>query len=420
MGFWAILEVASMPILQVLLITLLGAFLATDYLNLLSPDARRSLNKLVFIVFTPSLIFANLAKTVTLQDIISWWFMPVNIGLTYLIGGIIGWVAVKLLKAEPHLEGLIIATCSSGNLGNLLLILIPAICKEKNNPFGDNDVCSSIGISYASFSMAIGSVFKYTCTYQLLRWSAMSYKALLINVDKRNTMEPNQDLGANVNSHLLEPRESHNITAVVQESGFPEDYISINNSGLVRDSEDKHVPVWHRLFDVFYKVVQEALAPPTLGAIFGIVFGMIPWLKRLLIGDGAPLQLIYNSLNLLGEATIPCIILILGGNLTQSSRDGKVPSRLLIMVVCVRFVLLPAIGIGIVTVAKHLGFLPPDPLYQFVLMIQFAVPPAINISTIVQLFNVAQVECSVIMLWTYMTAVVSLTAWSTVFLWILS
>lgn len=102
MGFWTLFEVASMPILQVLLISILGAFMATNYCNLLTTDARRSLNKvplsqldllqinsvafffflqmsdfflptqIVFMLFTPSLMFASLAKTVTLQDIISW------------------------------------------------------------------------------------------------------------------------------------------------------------------------------------------------------------------------------------------------------------------------------------------------------------------------------------------------------------
>ncbi|KAG6775588.1 hypothetical protein POTOM_019066 [Populus tomentosa] len=88
--------------------------MATEYLNLLPKDARRSLNKLVFMVFTPSLMFASLAKTVTLEDIISWWFMPVNIGFTFLIGGILGWILVKILRPKPYLEGLVIATCSSG------------------------------------------------------------------------------------------------------------------------------------------------------------------------------------------------------------------------------------------------------------------------------------------------------------------
>lgn len=40
--------------------------------------------------------------------------MPVNIGLTFLFGGILGWILVKILRPKPYLEGLIIATCSSG------------------------------------------------------------------------------------------------------------------------------------------------------------------------------------------------------------------------------------------------------------------------------------------------------------------
>lgn len=47
MGFWTLFEVASMPILQVLLISILGAFMATEYLNLLPADARNSLNKVM-------------------------------------------------------------------------------------------------------------------------------------------------------------------------------------------------------------------------------------------------------------------------------------------------------------------------------------------------------------------------------------
>lgn len=47
MGFWTLFEVASMPILQVLIISLLGAFMATDYCKLFPEDTRRSLNKVL-------------------------------------------------------------------------------------------------------------------------------------------------------------------------------------------------------------------------------------------------------------------------------------------------------------------------------------------------------------------------------------
>lgn len=43
----------------------------------------------------------------------------------------------------------------TGNLGNLMLIIVPAICKEDGSPFGDHNTCYTIGLSYASFSMAV-------------------------------------------------------------------------------------------------------------------------------------------------------------------------------------------------------------------------------------------------------------------------
>lgn len=40
--------------------------------------------------------------------------MPINIGITFLCGGILGWIAAKLIKPKPHVEGLLIAMCSTG------------------------------------------------------------------------------------------------------------------------------------------------------------------------------------------------------------------------------------------------------------------------------------------------------------------
>lgn len=41
--------------------------------------------------------------------------MPVNIGLTFIFGATLGWIAVKILKPEPYIQDLIIAICSAGN-----------------------------------------------------------------------------------------------------------------------------------------------------------------------------------------------------------------------------------------------------------------------------------------------------------------
>jgi hypothetical protein len=48
MRFWYLLVVAWMPILQVLLAGMLGACLASSRFNVLTSDARRSINKVLF------------------------------------------------------------------------------------------------------------------------------------------------------------------------------------------------------------------------------------------------------------------------------------------------------------------------------------------------------------------------------------
>lgn len=410
MGFLTLLEVASMPILQVLLISLLGAFMATQYLNLLPADARNTLNKIVFVVFTPSLMFACLAETVTLDDIISWWFMPINIGITFLIGGILGWLTVKILKPSPHLEGIIIASCSSGNLGNLLLIIVPAICTENGSPFGDHRVCTSNGLSYSSFSMAVGGFYIWTYTYQLIRSSSMRYKAL--KASQELVKEPNKDLEANEETRLLNGQaakeELESQTAIVY--------------GQEPDNNQKkeNATIWNKFKGLVFLILEELTAPPTLGAILGFVFGAISWLKDLVIGENAPLRVIQDSVKLLGNATIPCITLILGGNLIQGLQKATLKPIIIVSIILVRFLILPIVGIGVERLATNFGLLPSDPLFHFVLMVQFTLPPAMNIGTMTQLFDVGQAECSVIFLWTYVVAALALTAWSTVYMWILS
>lgn len=60
-------------------------------------------------------------------------------------------------------------------------------------------------------------------------------------------------------------------------------------------------------------------------------------------------------------------------------RHAKLVPSSIVAVICVRYVILPVIGIGVVKAAANLGILPSDPLFQFVLMTQFTLPPAMSI-----------------------------------------
>lgn len=146
--------------------------------------------------------------------------------------------------------------------------------------------------------------------------------------------------------------------------------------------------------------------------------GIIPEFRKLLIGEHAPLRVVEGSASLLGEASIPTVTLIVGANLLRGLKGTRIQLSLIIGVIVIRYIALPLLGVGIVKGAIHFGFVKSDPLYQFVLLLQFALPPAVNIGTMTQLFRAGESEYSVIMLWTYALASFSLTFWTTIFMWL--
>ncbi|EPS57973.1 hypothetical protein M569_16844, partial [Genlisea aurea] len=422
----SLLEVSSMPMLELLLICFLGALLATDHIKLLSADTRKSLNKIVFAVFTPSLLFASLLKTVRIEDIISWWFMPVNIAITFIVGGSFGWIAMKIIRPKPYIQNVIIAMCASGNLGNILLIIIPSICKEKGSPFGDRDVCSTVGLSYASFSMALGAFFIWTFGYYLIRRAGEKYNEMI--AEEREKEDAYDALEGNERTPLLSDAAQVDFgTTAIYFHLLPIHLISL--AADISDFRRKGTFVKsietakHLLMGALHQIVEELESPPILAAILGFIFGSVSWLRHLLLGDNAPLRVINDCIKLLGDGTIPCITLIMGGNLIEGLRKANVTVGMVLSIVLVRYVILPIIGIGVVTGASHLGILPSDPLFSFILMLQFTLPPATNIidfsGTMAQLYGVAEEESSVLFLWTYLVAAFAMTGWSALFMWLL-
>jgi hypothetical protein len=72
----------------------------------------------------------------------------------------------------------------------------------------------------------------------------------------------------------------------------------------------------------------------------------------------------------------------------------KIP--LVVGIIVVMYIALPAIGIAIVKGAVHFRFISSDPLYQFVLLLHYAVPPAVSISKFFiyhNIFNIIIIEC---------------------------
>ncbi|XP_049392378.1 protein PIN-LIKES 3-like isoform X1 [Solanum stenotomum] len=407
MGLLDLFITASMPVLKVLLITALGLLLALDRIDLLGQDARKHLNNIVFFVLNPALVSSNLAKTITYESLKKLWFMPFNILFTFIVGSILGWVVLQITRPPQHLRGLVVGCCAAGNLGNMLLIIIPAVCKEKGSPFGDPGVCHTYGMSYASLSMAVGAIYLWSYVYNIVRISSSrSSKEVEIN-----------DSSASISS-----REGSISTESLLPAKAPPEQLGLPSTRFDHKTQ-AHLGTGLKQFmeNVSRKInLKRLLAPSTTGAIAGFIVGLVPQIRKLMIGDVAPLRVIENSAILLGDGAIPLLTLIMGGNLLKGLTGSGIQKSLLLGIIVVRYIALPLIGIVVVKGAIRLGLVQHDPLYQFVLLLQFALPPAMNIGTITQLFGAGESECSVIMFWAYALASIALTLWTTFFMWLVS
>ncbi|KAK1388683.1 Auxin efflux carrier [Heracleum sosnowskyi] len=407
---------ASMPVLKVLLLTALGSFLALDSIDLLGDQARNNLNKIVFYVFSPALIGGNLANTITYESMIKLWFMPVNVLFAFIVGSGLGCLVNLLTKPPPHLRGLVIGCCAAGNLGNILIIIIPAVCKEKGAPFGAADVCNTYAMAYASLSMAIGAIYLWVYAYNVVR---ISVEASLKTKQQNGSPVGNSSVASSIAEpvSLSEPLISQNgaVTSEQNAEALPLTNFEKKTQLAITDKIKNYLVEISQKFNL-----KKLFAPSTNAAIAGFVVGVIPWLRKLMIGDTAPLRVIEDSTILLGEGAIPALSMIIGANLLKGLRTTGTQKSMVFGIVVARYIALPLAGIVIVKGSMRLNLVQADPLYEFVLLIQYAVPPAMNMGTITQMFGTGETECSVIMLWTYALASVSLTLWCTFFLWLVA
>ncbi|XVF23415.1 hypothetical protein REPUB_Repub13aG0036000 [Reevesia pubescens] len=403
MGFLSLFIAALMPVLKVILMTVVGLLVALDRINLLGPEANHHLNNIVFYVVSPALAASSLAESITIKSFITLWFMPVNLLLTFVIGSILAWLLIKITRTPKHLQGIIIGCCSAGNTGNLPLIMIPAVCEEPSNPFGDPSLCSANARPYASLSLSIGAIYIWSYAYGIMRLYANK------GMQNGSTSASETVPGNSTELAILPSTDSHPIQIRPTSSRQTSTKISVSKK------------IMQRVKIISGKVdLKKVFAPTAIAAIVGFIIGIVSPIRKLMIGKSAPLRVIDSSAYVLGEATVPCMTLVMGANLMRGLKKSDISRVVIIGIIVVRNILLPLVGIGVVKAAHHFGMVGSDSLYQFVLMLQYAVPPAMAIGTITQFFQLGQAETSVIMLWTYVVAAITLTLWSTCFMWILA
>lgn len=388
------IKIAVLPIAKVLTVCFLGFLMASKYVNILPANGRKLLNGLVFSLLLPCLIFSQLGQAITLEKMKEWWFIPANVVLGSISASVIGFIVASLVRPPYPFFKFTIVQIGIGNIGNVPLVLIAALCRDKNNPFGDT--CSIDGTAYISFGQWVGAIILYTYVFQML--------------------EPPPEGSFDLDDGYL-PIKSQST-----DGSLPEEVPLLTHEEAVQTNsyaseKNKIIDFLNFLYDKLK--LKQILQPPIIASILAMILGAVPFLKNLIFTDGAPLFFFTDSCIILGEAMIPCILLALGGNLVEGPGSSKLGVRTTVAIVIARLVFVPPAGIGIVMLADKLGFLPAgDKMFRFVLLLQHSMPTSVLSGAVANLRGCGR-ESAAVLFWVHIFAIFSMAGWITLFLNIL-
>uniref|UniRef100_A0A7N0ZZN2 Auxin efflux carrier family protein n=1 Tax=Kalanchoe fedtschenkoi TaxID=63787 RepID=A0A7N0ZZN2_KALFE len=434
--------IAVMPLMKLLTLTVVGLVLAHPRFQMIPRATFKLLSKLVFALFLPCLIFTQLGESITLDSLARWWFIPVNVLISTLTGFILGFLVVMICQPPPQFVRFTIVMTAFGNTGNLPLALVGSVCRGSDNPFGLD--CDRKGVAYVSFAQWVSVILVYTLVYHMMEPPLQYYELVEENNENDNgndneiqieEQRPSLDLSRPLLVEAEWPgmddkETTHSKTPFIarvfnslsgrSQSAFPDLDLTVERDG---GSSPRSITcmaeprVVRRMRTVAKQTpIRHILQPPTIASLLAIVIGLVPQMRSLVFGDDAPLSFVTDSLEIIGAAMVPSVMLILGGMLAEGPNQSALGLRTTVGIIVARLLVLPVIGIGIVVSANKLNLvLLDDPMYNFVLLVQYNTPSAILLAAIARLRGYALAEASAILFWQHVMALFSLSLYIVVY-----
>ncbi|KAB2090636.1 hypothetical protein ERO13_A03G123100v2 [Gossypium hirsutum] len=422
---------AILPLMKLLSLTVIGLFLAHPKTQIIPRATFKLLSKLVFALFLPCLIFTELGESITIDSIARWWFIPVNVLISTFVGCLLGLLVVIICRPPPEYQRFTIVMTAFGNTGNLCLAIVGSVCHTSNSPFGPH--CHSRGVAYVSFAQWVAVILVYTLVYHMMEPPLQFYEVLEEGTEieeQRPVNDISRPLLIEAEWPGIEEKETeHSKTPFIARifnsissrstSTFPDIDINGDTSGSspmsIRCLAEPRVVRKIRIV-AEQTPIQHILQPPTIASLLAIIVGTVPQLKSYVFGYDAPLSFITDSLQIVAGAMVPSVMLILGGMLAEGPNDSKLGLRTTIGIIVARLLVLPLLGIGIVTLASKLDLLvADDAMYRFVLLLQYTTPSAILLGAIASLRSYAVREASALLFWQHLFALFSLSLYVVVY-----
>ena len=174
--------------------------------------------------------------------------------------------------------------------------------------------------------------------------------------------------------------------------------------------------LWERIQGFYRNNIQPLLSPPLKATLWGVLIALIPVLQWLCVHP--PISVLLGGAASIGEGNVPLTLLLLGCNLLPPSgspdKVRHVPVVMYVVVCIVRFVISPAVVVGV------LHYFAASRTLQLVVIIEAMSPSAINISVQCTLHKYKAIEYTKVIFVEYVFSILSTTVWLSVALWLIA
>ncbi|HBC89581.1 MAG TPA: hypothetical protein DCZ94_21800 [Lentisphaeria bacterium] len=313
--------------------------------KILDSSSLQTLSKVIFHLLLPCMLFASFTEKINFAKLMELWVLPVT-GVIFIVTGLaLGTLAVRMIRISPEYKSVVTATCGFGNAMYLPFPLVIAICTIFPE-FNKEPELQAMGIIYVSMFVIAFSPMMWTVGYNIL--GEKSHSSLKV-------------------SDFITP------------------------------------PVWGIIAGLI------AASIPSITLSSGNVFS----LRAALCDSSGFLHPVFTTCVSLGNAVVPCAMIVLGGSFALSPLAKHLDFRPAVIVIAVKLIILPVLAIAYIKTLMHFNLIPhgkaQDTLLALVMLIQSAVPPATSLIVISSLQKKNVDEMGSLLLWLYLTSLLTLT-----------
>ena len=154
--------------------------------------------------------------------------------------------------------------------------------------------------------------------------------------------------------------------------------------------------------------------PAIASCVLGVATGMAPPVRDIIFNPGRALSWIGGSAEMLADAAIPSILLVIGASLAYGPDYSLADRKTALAIVGVRFAIIPFFTIGLYYAFRNVsGIAPDDKTFWLVFLMLGTTPTANNMMLQAQMFHDddrAGAGVGTLLFWQYLACPVFLTA----------